>query len=356
MTRSSSHDVVGTKRTFTSLQVLRGLAALFVTLHHYVQMVLMAKPKGAVATFLLERGPIAVDIFFILSGFIMAYSAEGYRGQGGRFLVNRFVRVMPNYWLYTIILLVSVALLPSTSYLTDWNPASLWHSLVLIPYPNPNGFGDYPFLFVGWTLAYEMFFYTVLGFALWLPKRWYFAVTCIGLGILPFVLRGHNLLGQGNGYLSEFAAGMLLLPLTDWIGRLRPKYSLGILTLWGLSVIVWLANSSFDHLARMQLALWLVAACLLYENFFRHSGFVMKGLVRMGDLSYSIYLSHVIILGWVITAYGKPTTMLGHTVAISTFLLVVWLLSSLTFRFVETGIFPKVIRTRLENLLRVRGR
>jgi len=343
-----TNDPASSKQTFFSLQILRGLAAIFVVLHHYVQMVFLGKPTGRIAAFFLEKGPASVDVFFILSGFIMAYSARNYKGEGGRFMVNRFLRVIPNYWFYTTLLLVSSAILSLSCYITRWNIHSLWCSYLLLPNANPNGFGNFPFLYVGWSLTYEMFFYLALSLALIASSRWYFHLTCFTLGSLPLVLHGYNPFGVGNLYLLEFVSGMLLLVAFERLKRVPPAATRSVLFALGVGLSIAMGSRGFDHLSRMMLSLWLVAVAIQLEPLAKRRHQAVKMLVHFGDLSYSIYLSHVVVLGWTVALLGIPRTSLQHWVAICLFLSLVWLISYATYRGIETGPLPSYLKTRLD--------
>jgi peptidoglycan/LPS O-acetylase OafA/YrhL len=97
-------------------------------------------------------GPFGVDIFFVISGFVMVYSSERLFGQPGApitFFARRLARIVPLFWAATTILVWVVVPYASTK--------AVLGSLFFGPHiPS-----EAPLLLVGWTLIFEMFFYVV---------------------------------------------------------------------------------------------------------------------------------------------------------------------------------------------------
>src|SRR5882672_247790 len=147
-----------------SVQALRALAALCVVVYH-VDFV--------------GRGAFGVDIFFVISGFIICHvTAKDHDG----FLRKRLIRIVPLYWAGTLCLyclgLVAPRLLQSEPTLSG-----LVNSLLFIPYAKEGG-RVYPILFLGWTLNYEMFFYALFACALALNRRLAPITVCAALVVL----------------------------------------------------------------------------------------------------------------------------------------------------------------------------
>src|SRR5580698_4620797 len=156
---------IETNRTFAGIQMLRGLAALMVVFHHatqwwadYVDQVNSHYAWGS--------GASGVDIFFVISGFVMAVSTIGreHKTHPARsFLERRLIRVAPLYWLATALILAKTLIVNSHPELGNGPHASatslsyIFSSFLFIPYRNSVGTIQ-PLLLVGWTLSYEMFF------------------------------------------------------------------------------------------------------------------------------------------------------------------------------------------------------
>ena len=137
------------------IQALRGVAALMVVLLHFKDLIAPVAP-GLAAAF--EHGYIGVDIFFLISGFIIYLSTAAPDARDARsFLLRRFCRVVLPAW---VAMLLAIAVQPP--YLRD-----LVRGVFFIPLSNtaPPFFG-YNFLIVAWTLSYELLFYLVFAGAL----------------------------------------------------------------------------------------------------------------------------------------------------------------------------------------------
>ena len=132
------------------VQALRGIAAMMVVLLHFSNMIAPAAPSLAAA---FQYGYLGVDIFFLISGFIIYLSTTSPGARDGRsFLLRRFCRVVLPAW---AAMLLAIAAQPP--YLR-----ALIHGGLFIPLSNtaPPFFG-YSFLIVAWTLSYELLFYLV---------------------------------------------------------------------------------------------------------------------------------------------------------------------------------------------------
>jgi exopolysaccharide production protein ExoZ len=160
--------------SLVSIQALRAIAALLVFWGHAI---LTLDPKVG-AEFPTFYGPFGVDLFFVISGFVMVYSSEPLFGQAGapiKFFARRIARIVPPYWAATAILVWFVVPYASTK--------AVLGSLFFAPHlPS-----EAPLLFVGWTLIFEMFFYAVFAIAL-LAKRRFAVVTGASVFLISFVV------------------------------------------------------------------------------------------------------------------------------------------------------------------------
>jgi exopolysaccharide production protein ExoZ len=126
-----------------SIQLLRGICAIFILIYHLS---------------FFGFGCFAVDIFFIISGFIMMYSTQ----KDGPILKKRLVRVIPLYYIVTILMFVLLSIIPSLSLMASAKIEYLIKSLLFIPYKSV-GVGEtitvVPLVGVAWTLNLEIYFY-----------------------------------------------------------------------------------------------------------------------------------------------------------------------------------------------------
>ncbi|MGF2531335.1 acyltransferase family protein, partial [Ralstonia pseudosolanacearum] len=167
-----------------SIQALRGFAALYVVIFHSGLALAHADlPALAWLTeHVVKRGHVGVDVFFVISGFIIAWVAIlGPKGPEppGAFLIKRAFRLGPPYWLMSIL---------HSAWLNPVSSGVLLTSLAFLPQANADApYFGYPALYVGWSLNYEAFFYLLcaLGLALfgrralWLVTLGLFATTVI---------------------------------------------------------------------------------------------------------------------------------------------------------------------------------
>ena len=138
---------VGLQNKIESIQVLRFFAAFSVMMVHLP---------------IFEFGIWGVDIFFIISGFIMMYVTEN---NEKFFLIKRIFRIVPLYWILTLGVFILAIFVPDILNNTTANIEHLFKSLFFIPF-DKNGTGHFPILFLGWTLNFEVIFYFLFALSL----------------------------------------------------------------------------------------------------------------------------------------------------------------------------------------------
>ena len=151
------------RRTIWNLQALRALAALGVVVYHSV---ITADDYGMQPHFTIpvgHIGPSGVDIFFIISGFVMVFvtpnDAAGLK-SGARFLRDRIRRIVPTYWIFTTLWACLVLAVPGAFRVFEFSIGHAVRSYLFLPSETT------PFVHVGWTLNLEMFFYVMFAGAL----------------------------------------------------------------------------------------------------------------------------------------------------------------------------------------------
>ncbi len=284
-----------------SIQALRALAALSVVLYHACQW--------ANAGFAI--GAAGVDLFFVISGFVLWTSAQDRDLTPRLFLQRRFWRVVPAYWLITLIVAALALAWPKLLPHVYVTPGHALLSLLFIQHNDPGGL-PFPLLPVGWSLNYEAVFYAVMALSLLAPRRRRFgriAWSLVGImlfGILvpaALFLFGAPRAGAtaqtayflfANPMMLQFLAGASLARLR-LEGRL-PRHGAG----WGLLAIglaMVFGLSFFDLYASLwRPLLWGVPALLVVAGAvsLEAEGVVLSAplLDRLGEASYSIYLCH----------------------------------------------------------------
>ena len=140
-----------------SLQVYRGLAALFVVIHHNTASIRYYHDfDSSILNFIGQIGKYGVDFFFVLSGFIISYtsiSKVNEKGTLGKYIKNRFLRIYVPYLPIGVFVYLIYMFLPSISNAN--REISALTSFTLIPHGKPA-------LSVAWTLTFELLFYIFL--------------------------------------------------------------------------------------------------------------------------------------------------------------------------------------------------
>jgi len=288
---------------YNSVQVLRGVAAMLVVLHHAGTLV-SERGLGNISQF--DWGAVGVDLFFAISGFVMVITTNRIWGQAGQwrvFIKKRLVRVVPLYWVATVVKIAMTLALPALalhSHLTIWHTVA---SLLFIPATNPNTDTVFPILTQGWTLSFEMLFYCIFAAAIWSGRKPVKIVsgTLIVLSLLALA-KTKNWMPLGaltDPLLVEFIFGMLI-GLATLNRKFLPNRVALILLFGAIVAFVLFGNyaQSYDGLPRFVFwgvpAAAVVYACLSMDWLF--SGTHARSFRRLGDASYSIYLFHTFTL------------------------------------------------------------
>lgn len=270
-----------------SVQMLRAIAALAVVFFHIP---------------LFRNGDWGVDIFFVISGFIMAMVTAQ---SGSHFFTKRVIRVVPLYWLGTLGVFAVALVLPSLLDNTTADVPGLLKSLFFIPYQK----GEYvqPLLYLGWTLNFEMFFYALFAVSMAISHR-HRLLICSSL-LLALVVLGHLVTFEAllakfytQQILAEFVLGMgcyaIYKRTAGWRAASPGKGErAGLITL-GLVALVYMpfAGGLAESLGR-GLAWGIPAAVVFLALVHGLSGVRLPWvLVLIGDASYSLYLFHPYVL------------------------------------------------------------
>lgn len=292
-------------RTFLGVQALRGFAACVVVVHH-ATLLWAQRVIGADSNAYWPNGAAGVDIFFVISGFVMAVSTIGREHKthpAGNFMMRRIIRVVPIYWMLTSIFLLKLEVLrrhPEFANGPQLVQAPLGYilsSFFFIPYRNSYGHIQ-PLLIVGWTLSYEMFFYVLFAIALALR----FGVVRVLTPVLVLLaiagmFRGANwpaITVLADPLLLEFLAGLLLGHFV--VKGFRSSNALfPAMALVALPVLLFvpLANPSLRILEWGLPAYLIVQAVVLLED--RIGSLWPRWTLLIGNASYSLYLSHLLV-------------------------------------------------------------
>ncbi|MEH3145349.1 MAG: acyltransferase [Methylobacterium frigidaeris] len=283
------------------MQVLRAVAALMVVVSHG-----QAEASALAARLGLGFQPAGwlpwnagVDIFFVISGFIIVHAAGPLHGRPRarrRFLAHRVARVVPLYWLMTSAYLAMVLVRPGLLNAPGGaDPAYLAASYLFWPTARPDG-AVTPLYSLGWTLNYEMAFYALFALALPLSRRRAVAAVALSLAALVTATRFAGTLPTplaywGDPIVLEFAFG-LGLGLLRAEGLRLPDPARAGLAVAGLALLSLAGDAPVlpRALAWGGPAALLVAAASLGRR--EPEGGLVRAAARLGDASYALYLVH----------------------------------------------------------------
>ncbi|PNG24742.1 acyltransferase family protein [Methylocella silvestris] len=353
-----------------ALQGLRGFAALLVVVDHGILgLIRHGYALENLRAFAYACGELGVCTFFVISGFIMVLTTKGQYGAAGApwaFLRKRLLRIIPLYWIATLIAFVFFA-----NQQGDAQFVNLIKSLTFIPTFNENGDAR-PILPIGWTLNYEMFFYVIFALALFFGKG--LAATIVvgttaaiaivgqywgqdvqrlwgGNGIVPFYV---------NGILKYFCFGAIL---GFWFASCERKpqlVSIGwTLLLFAFFAVVDLSSAWFSQAGErpewivMAAAIGSVVVAVTADE--RASDGPATYVSRLtGDASYSIYLTHEFVIGPLAVVWMSLFSARGWPIFVGFSVVVSIALGVAVFRYVETPLSNILGRRPKPSLLALR--
>ena len=285
------------------IQVLRLLGSASITVYH----------SGIAG----EHGFWAVDLFFVISGFILMYSTEPKEPvmleepvSAGRFLKKRLVRVVPLYWIMTLFMYLLISVMPSLSIMSEAKLPDLIRSLLFIPFENSRGYCA-PILSLGWTLQYEILLYLLFAVSMSINFRkrgW----ICSGM-ILALVLAGTgaNAAGIQMPVFLSFYTDSIMLEFILGIGAhefwkrlnfvsrkegmltdIAEENAMKILSLAGIGVmVVLMARVENDYSIPRWIRLGLPAFILFaFSMMSLGREQFPRSTLKVASASYSIYL------------------------------------------------------------------
>jgi len=258
-----------------NIQILRAFAALNVVFFHIIGI---AEKYGRPVYFFEVFdgwGKCGVDIFFVLSGFVVMHSYDGSKKSPGQFFLNRVVRVVPVYWVLIFFLFILNFAVPNLFRSFDVNDQKWLASLFFVS----GYFGfPYPVINVGWTLEYEMTFYLLLAMSFFLKNVvWRYVFLLSSIAALVFfdalqLMAFEFLLGILCARIFKFD-----LILRNWM----PLFFLGS---------IFLCVSIFYRPSMDRFYLYGIPAFLIVLGLINSPNLELRALLFLGDASYSIYL------------------------------------------------------------------
>jgi peptidoglycan/LPS O-acetylase OafA/YrhL len=273
------------RRYVAGLSLLRGLAALSVALYHYTGAVL---PKLRVPEIqnLFKNGWLGVEVFFVISGFVIPYSLLG-KGYSPKkilpYMAKRIVRINPPAYLAMLLVLaqwylIDYAISHRVAYTKDLSIAQLVHNVLLtVPFSEQKWI-----IGIFWTLAIEFQFYIFIGllFNLLFEKKFigYFVAVFLGIGLVQYL--PFKSIENFFHFSALFALGGLTLF----------RYQERISNTLYFALLALFAGVAYVEIGWYEAAIGVATALAIYYLK------IENGLTRfLGNISYSFYLVHALI-------------------------------------------------------------
>ncbi|MFI2903129.1 acyltransferase family protein [Klebsiella aerogenes] len=315
-------------KVINNIQLLRGMAALLVVMYHIPALV----EKYGLGTYnplsIGRWGAFGVDVFFVISGYIMAKVSSGKSKSPFVFITKRFERIYPLYFILTVSLVLIQFLYPSifkeAIYGLGQNVTSLLFISRFFDY-------EYPTLYVGWTLEFEMFFYVIFFLTLFVKKE------NIRYSLLSVAIVFSVVAGISSAIAIEFIYGVAIYEITSRgiikkINASPMYFYIVLLACCGVAAAINIPirpDSPGRPFNYGLIAFVMVLSAVVFNDSNENV------LTKLGDSSYSIYLTQVfsipLILKVAVAANvsDMPVAMFYLTTAF------VGLAGNITYRYVE---------------------
>jgi exopolysaccharide production protein ExoZ len=285
------------------LQVFRGISVILVVLYH-LDIICQAKLKQAFLFHAFYFGLSGVDFFFVLSGFIICYVHYSEIGQRSltrfkSFLIKRFIRIFPTYWIITLLVSIFLLLLPNFKN-SNITFEFILKSLILFPQKVT------PIIQPAWTLICEVFFYIIFSITILLEPIFYIPITLfftIG-SIIGQIVGNPSIPPHDNEWIglffgnlnNEFVLGCLsaFLVIHERVFFKKILLPLGISLFITAGIFVNYIVEDPSYSSRL---FWFGIPSFLIITGSAHIDIknfnaILSLLLYFGDASYSIYLIH----------------------------------------------------------------
>ena len=319
----------GMGQRFDEIQVLRFVAATGVVVAHAVDLTTARLGLETVLAggTLEDFGAAGVDLFFVISGFIIATTTRGQTGlrAAGDFLRRRFIRVALIYWLLSLPILIGMA--RGGTLTADVAAASF------LFWPFSGLEMTFPALGAGWTLCFEMLFYAGFGLAMAGGGRagWALVVGAVAGVVAGLVVATPVLRFVGSPLVLEFLIGVGIARWGRGLPRAAALAAVG-LGLVGFGLSLGFGYGEIDGEAALnqplvglaRVVIWGLPAGLVVLGLAARArtegepGPVRRGLIFMGDASYAVYLVHVLVIRVLGRVFEAGAVLPGDAVVVLT--------------------------------------
>lgn len=297
-TMATRLDVAAAQSRYDGIQFLRFIASALVVLTHAT----FYTNERLDRTFpVWPLGAVGVDIFFVISGFVMMISSQHLIQQPGgwkEFTARRLVRIVPMYWLATTVKLGILLLVPALVLHAQLDPARIMLSYLFLPTTNVDGRFE-PLLGVGWTLIFEMFFYFCFALALRFRLNVLAFVATVMIACTAISLFRQGTWPAATMYFDPivlyFLLGMVMAALPRQRGRSAPLVAGTVLIALTACLLLTDVGGEFQERGWLRMALVATSVYLVILAEPVVQGRIPKAFLYLGEISYVLYLFHPLV-------------------------------------------------------------
>ena len=309
-----------------NIQVLRAIAALMVVYFHTIGALNSYYPGNTLTEnlFFSHWGAYGVDVFFVISGFIMVYTNSFKKRSPLAFIKDRIKRVVPLYWIFTAIFVLLYFIFPAAFRQKTLIPADIIGSFFFYQYIIRH---QDPVLIPGWTLEFEMLFYLVFSLSLFAKKMVQTVlISSLALCLLLFTGLDHLIL--------EFVLGMgLALLYLKFPGFRFSRTGSYLALLTGMLLLI--LGAGYWVEARITV---ITGALLLFAGFLYFRPIKHKIALLLGNASYSLYLIQTFTIPLFFKLWTKlpfAPTLFSQTAAVISCLVFTCIAAVISYRLIE---------------------
>ena len=344
------------KKTLNLVQLLRGIASLLVVLMHTTGT---AKEIWGINFLgqIFKFGGAGVDIFFVLSGFIITYTSKKALKESSNFITflkRRVIRIFPVYWIIiTIFLLIQIALPAFYKTPYDLTLINLLNTYCLMP--------DHIMInSVSWTLTYELFFYILFSLAFLIrSQKILIILSCTYVLVLIFASSFLSYGFSNNRWISvifypmniEFFMGIAVALLVPLINISISKFLIVIGSILFIAAALisnldyYLFRNGFDRVIIFGIPSFCILLGVVRLELNKQYC-IHNFLLYLGEASYSLYLIHLplIVAAIKIIAKFKISNNLILQLLAVFLIIMICIISIIFFKKIENPLINKLNR------------
>lgn len=295
------------------IQYLRALAAVAVVFYH-INATLQSK-VGPDAVNPFTVGAAGVDLFFVISGFIMAYVVSGPKQYSTvQFLRDRLMRIAPLYYLVTLFVFVCLLIVPQLFSSSTAHTGQLLNSILFLPFQHEEGWIGST-VTVGWTLNYEMMFYALVAISVGFFKDRQLITTClmlIGLFLLGYFIDFNNRFGlvYTDPIILEFVLGIAAFHIYRSVDNLSGRLFFPVLLVTGIVILLMQNGADYESSRLWRFGVPSAMILLALVNMPMREYRLLRNI---GDWSYSLYLTHIFVVSIILRIVTPHLDQYGFT-------------------------------------------